>query len=202
MTRGRLIAEIVHVLALGIWLGALVMAGAVAAQVFPSMRQLDPVVPTLAGFSGEHWLVVAGRVGELTFFTADLIGLIALAIATITLIGAIAVLGLPMARISTMLRAVALGGAVMLMAYQLFVLAPTMNRHLHEQWDAAAAGDNELAEAHREAFAALHPTATRVLAGLALCAGFALGAGVWSIGVRDPGEGSPYPEPALGAGEL
>lgn len=202
MTRARLIAEMVHVLALAVWLGSLVMAGAVAAQVFPLLRQLDPIIPAWTSYTGEHWLIIAGRIGEFTFFTVDLIGLVALAIAIITLIGSIVMLGLPLARISTLLRAVGLGAVVMLASYQLFVLAPTMNKHLHQQWAAAEAGDNDLAEEHRRAFSALHPTATRVLVGSALGVAMAIAAAVWSIGVRDDRDASPYPEPALGAGEL
>lgn len=205
MTTGRKVLECLHITALAVWLGSLVMAGAVAAQVFPQMRDLGPRVPSFDRFEGDHWLIVAGHVGQFTFFTADAIQFACLGVALLTLIAGIGAFGIPLARWSTFLRALALGCAVLIIGYQVLLLGPEMNRHLREYWDAAQAGDNAAAEIRRQAFMDRHPASRSLLVASTLSALGALVAAVWSVasagerkrefdGSATP---SPYEPPAL-----
>ncbi len=181
MRTGQKVCESVHFAALAVWLGSLVMAGAVAAQVFPQLKALDARVPDHEGFTGEQWLIVAGRVGDMVFQTTDIIQFLAVLIATITLGVSIRVFGLSARRISTLLRSAALGAGLLLVAYQLLLLGPSMQQDLKAYWAAAQVGDNATAQIHREAFDARHPQATRALAGSALVVLLTLVSGVWSI---------------------
>ncbi len=180
------ISEAIHALALAIWLGSLVMAGAVAAQVFPLIRDLDPRVPGHEAFDGEHWLIVAGHVGQMTFNTTDLIQFVCAMMAMLTLIGSLGLFGLPMRRLSVLSRACALGAAIILVAYELLVLGPAMQQDLVQYWNAARAGDNALARSAREAFMARHPEASRVLGLTALAVTVALVAQVFSLLASSP----------------
>ncbi len=181
MPTGRRVCESLHFVALAVWLGSLVMAGAVAAQVFPLLRALDAKVPDHDGFTGEQWLIVAGRVGDMVFTTTDFIQLAAVLVAVATLIASIAVYKLSPRRISTLVRSTALAVALLLVAYQLIILGPAMQQELHAYWTAAQAGNNDTAQAHRQAFDALHPRASRTLGTSALAVLATIVAGVWSI---------------------
>src|SRR5689334_8572235 len=64
MTRGRRIVESVHIAVLGVWAGALVLAGAAAAIVFPVMKSLDPKLPGFSKYDGPHWMLAGGQVGQ------------------------------------------------------------------------------------------------------------------------------------------
>lgn len=203
MTLGRKLCECLHVLALGLWLGVLVMAGAVAAQVFPQMKAMDPHVPEFEAYTGDHWLIVAGAVGEFTFLTADFIQFGCVVLAILTLLASIIAFGLPLARISTMIRAGLLGIGVMLVAYEIFVLAPEMNLNLKQYWAAAKDGNMAEAQRFRDAFMANHPLSRNVLAGCTLAAFASIIASVWSIAEGGPASGSgasPYQTPALKRG--
>ncbi len=192
MRVGQKVCESVHFVALAVWLGSLVMAGAVAAQVFPLLRAMDARVPDHPGFTGEQWLIVGGRVGDMVFTTSDFIQFFAVLIAVFTLVVSIGVFKLSARRISTLVRAVALGGSLLVVAYQLLVLGPTMQHELRAYWSAAQGGDNESAQLHREAFDALHPRATWALAGSSLAVLITLVGGVWSIaGAREPNDVNP-----------
>ncbi len=175
------ISESVHALAMGVWLGSLVMAGAVAAQVFPLIRDLNPSMPGHEGFEGEHWLIVAGHVGQMTFNTTDLIQFVCALVAVLSLVASLGVFALPMRRISVLARACALGAALILVAYELFVLGPAMEQDLVQYWEAARAGDNALAQSAREAFMARHPEASRVLGLTALSVAVAIVGQVFSL---------------------
>ena len=175
------VSEAVHALALAVWLGSLVMAGAVAAQVFPLIRDLDPSMPGHEGFEGEHWLILAGHVGQMTFNTTDLIQFVCVLLAVLSLIASLGAFGLPMRRFSVLARACAMGAAGLLVAYELFVLGPAMQQDLTQYWEAARVGDNALAQAAREAFMARHPEASRVLGLTALAVSIAIVAQVFSL---------------------
>jgi len=163
MHRGRRICEALHLLALGVWLGSLILAGAVAAQLFPMLRSLDPSMPGHEGYTGDQWLIVAGHVGDMLFNTLDLIQFICVLLAGVTLGLSLWRFKLPMKRASTIVRTCALAGAFLLVAYELFVLSPQLESELHAYWAAAASADNTGAQKHRDAFTTLHPQATRVL---------------------------------------
>ncbi len=192
------VSESVHALALAVWLGSLVMAGAVAAQVFPLIRGLDPSMPGHEGFEGEHWLIVAGHVGQMTFNTTDLIQFVCVLLAVLSLIASLGAFGLPMRRYSVLARACALGAAGLLVAYELLVLGPAMQQDLAKYWEAARVGENTLAQAAREAFMARHPVASRTLGLTAMAVAVAIVAQVFSLLASNPKRGS---TPATDPGE-
>ncbi|MBX3363579.1 MAG: hypothetical protein KF866_02330 [Phycisphaeraceae bacterium] len=202
MPLGRKLCESLHLIALGLWLGVLVMAGAVAAQVFPVVKALDPLLPEFAAYTGEHWLIAAGHIGEFTFLTADFIQFGCIVLAVLTLVASIMAFGLPLARLTTLVRAGVVGIGLAIVAYQIFILAPEMNQNLRQYWTAARQGDLELATRFRDAFLARHPESRNVLAACTLCAASGIVAAVWSItapsGIAQ--QSSPYATPALKKG--
>lgn len=192
--------ETIHLTCLGTWLGAIVMTAAVAAQVFPRIKTLDPRIPSYSAYEGDHWLIVAGHVGEFSFLTCDIIQFAAVVMALLTLIACVLTGGLPLKRLSTLVRASALGACTLLVAYEVLVLAPEMNHHLREHWRAAKAGELDAAQAARATFNTLHPRASFVLAATAIGVVFAIGASVWSMGGRSGESDCPYPVPTLSRG--
>lgn len=54
MRRLLSIAQCVNVTSLGLWCGCLLMTGAGAAVTFPTVKRLDPSVPSMSGYSGDH----------------------------------------------------------------------------------------------------------------------------------------------------
>ncbi|MGQ0628914.1 MAG: hypothetical protein ACT4PL_12540 [Phycisphaerales bacterium] len=66
---------------------------------------------------------------------------------------------------------VLLSVAVSLVAYRVMVLQPRMNVNLRAYWNAAAAGEQAIADAAQAAFSADHPTASNVLLSLTLIVG-------------------------------
>jgi len=190
MPTPRLALEAIHVLALALWLGFLVASGAVAAVIFPLMRELDPTLSGFTGYTGEHWRIAAGQIAARIFFISDVVQFAAIFFTVTSLVLSCWVFGLPLRRVSTMVRACALGGAALLAGYQLMVLGPTMNATSRDYWEAARAGDLENATRHRERFASMHPEATTALAGTALFVTVTLIAGVCSLAAgTDTGRG-------------
>ena len=57
MPRCAAAAEGLHLAALGAWLGAIVVSGAAAAIIFPTMRSLDPRMPEFGSYQGPHWMI-------------------------------------------------------------------------------------------------------------------------------------------------
>ncbi len=168
-----------HVAALGVWLGVVLMSGAAAAIIFPTVKALAPSVPAYAGYAGEHWMLVAGRVAQRVFLAGDVAQFACACGAGLGLLFARPFGHVWWRRVATALRLTLLCGAVTALAYQLFVLAPRMNANLHGYWDAAAAGDTATAEALRAAFSAEHPTATRVLGVIAALVSACLALAAW-----------------------
>lgn len=180
MLTGRKIAECIHLAALGIWLGALLMGGGTAAYIFPAMKnELQPTLPAYSAFPEPHGVIAGGYVGEFVFLVLDITGFLALFVAIISLVAA-GVYRMSLRRISTMVRAGFLGMAMIAVAYQILAVAPQMREHLLAFREAARLGNVELAMQSREAFAAMHPLSTRVLGMTALCVLGAFITGVWS----------------------
>lgn len=174
------IADAVHVAALAVWFGALVMTGASAAVIFPDMRMLDPTLGAYPVYTGDHATLAGGHIASRLFLISDFIGFAMLFLAT----GGLAVWLVRAARVRRGLAGVRgliwllLAG---LMGYQIFFLSPSMSSSLLAYWEAARAGLNDSAEIHRREFADLHPTASRVMVGLALLTLLGSIAGLWSM---------------------
>lgn len=179
MLTGRKIAECIHLTALAVWLGAMLMGGGIAAFVFPTMASLDPHLETFAAYPEPHGVIVAGYVGEFVFLVLDATGLLAIFVAIVSLVTA-AVYRMSLRRMSTFVRASFLGLAMIALAYQLLAIAPEMKMHLDEFRAAAQAGELEVAARARAAFRELHPLSTNVLAVTVLAVLGAFVSGVWS----------------------
>lgn len=179
----RTLTDVVGVSALGIWVGVVGMTSATAGVAFPVVKRLDPHVPSFDAYTGEHWLLVAGRVMYNVFFVADVAQAACAVLAVLALLGRAAVGSATPAPVwPGRVRLVGLVGAIALLAADLAWLKPTMNTALLAYWEAARVGDNLTANAQREAFRSMHPTATAVLLGITAMVLVALVGWVWRIG--------------------
>ena len=179
MAMWRKLADTVHTAGLGVWLGVVLMSGAAAAVIFPTVKALNPSLPAFSAYTGDHWMIAAGRVADRTFAVSDAAQFVCALLA-----GAGLVLGQPIGDASwrtprSALRITFFSGAITALAYQLFVLAPRMNANLQGHWTAAAGGDNAAAQALREAFTADHPTASTTLGVIAALVAICLGLAAW-----------------------
>lgn len=163
MSKLRWTIEAVHALALGLWLGCVLMTGVAAALIFPGTKALDPQLPAYAAYDGEHWRIVAGTIANQIFLYSDLIQFACAAVAGTTVLLAALALGSNWKRISFGARPPLVFGALSVFAYGFFILRTEMNEHLTMYWLAAEAGENDAAETARLAFAELHPTASALL---------------------------------------
>ncbi len=170
----------VHLTALGLWCGSLLMTGAAAAVTFPMLKKLAPTLPGYSGYTGDHWMLAAGHVVDRVFAISDVVQFVCAMLATASMLIAAVFGGLAWRRPGggVMARAVILAAALMVLGYHLLVLTPRMGVNLKQYWALAAAGQTAEAETFRAAFSADHPMAQRVMASLALLsfAGLVLGA--------------------------
>lgn len=183
------IGETLHLTALALWSGALFGAGVAAAVAFPTMRSLEPTLGVYPAYTGDHWMLGAGRVAARVFLIADGVQLVAALAAVVGF--ALAAFAGPRRRSWTQFfRAALLGAALLLAAWHLLIQGPRMDGDLRAYWNAAAGGDNEAALRHQEAFSAQHPGASRTMGATfaATLAGLTLGA--WSLAERRDGAGS------------
>lgn len=184
--------EALQVSVLGIWLGALVMTGTTAALAFPTLRGLKPTLADFAAVPGdEHWRIAAGSVMQRVFLACDVVQLIAAGVALVTM-GLILMSeprhGIKTGRVWLLARTIAVATAVMLVAYQVLVLAPRMNANLAEYYVRAREGEMEVAARARAAFDAEHPLASRLMTGTAGAVLAALVCGAW-VSTRGVGGG-------------
>ncbi len=162
MNRARAICETVHLTALGIWLGAIALAGAAAAVAFPTMRELEPTLAPYAAFPGDHWPIAAGEMLFKVFQISDLVALVCVVLIAGSLIGAIVAGRLNINRLSVKLRIALSAAMVIIVAWNMFVLMPRMVYNVGEFWTAAKAGDTERAGEYRVLFNNDHPTSRHV----------------------------------------
>ncbi|MFN7020224.1 MAG: hypothetical protein ACK4WH_02710 [Phycisphaerales bacterium] len=199
--------ETIHHLALALWLGVIVAAGAFAAIVFPTMKSLEPALPGFAGYSGPHWRIAGGKLGQQIFLLTDIVQFACVVVTVATLLCLFVTLGASpqRRRPAAWFRTLGLSLAFASAAGQILIVGPQMNGALKNFWAAAGAGNAELAAIHQGAFDQLHPIASWLLAGSAVGLLAALTAGIWSLArpwAAGPSSGEPseaprYPEPAL-----
>jgi hypothetical protein len=181
MSRSRRITESVHIAALGVWLGALLLAGTAAAMTFPVLKDLNPSLPRFARYDGPHWLLAGGHVVQRVFLALDLAQFVCVVVAGATLTLALVRQGLSLRRGTTFVRIALLLALVAILSYRLGFLEPRMQGTLREYWAAAEAGNNAAAAGLKEAFDQGHPverTLLTVTAGLVLAS---IIAAVWSV---------------------
>ncbi len=175
-------------LMLALWLGSLVFTGAIAAMLFPMMRDIDLSLPQYAAYGGSHSILLAGRIMAAIFFMQDVVELAAVAVLAVLLILQFSTFRMPLRRPANVVRVLAAAVLMLLVSYDTFVLAPRMNDNLGEFWRAALdvfskepapetalAGDDRIivtphlgastaeAQRARDAFDADHPAASRLM---------------------------------------
>jgi hypothetical protein len=178
---GRIL-HAVHVSALGVWLGVLIMTAATAAIIFPAMRELAPTLPNYQGYAGPHWRLAAGQVQARVFSAAELVELICFGIAVVTLAAG---WGRQRRGAATAARVATMVVLLASLTYRSFIMNPAMTVPLLEYWKAAQAGDNDRAAASLDAFQEFHGLATGLLALDAVAVLTALLAAAWA----GPGKG-------------
>lgn len=161
MTLSRVL-DTAYAAALSAWAGVIAMVGVVAAGAFPIVKELDPTVPSLAAYKGEHWRIVAGRVLNYAFNAADTLGAFAFGVAFLALVLAMLLGRAPAGKLRHARHGVFIAIAAV-SAYTIFLFRPEMQEHLLAHWAAAESGNTAQAEEHRAAFAAMHGGASALL---------------------------------------
>jgi hypothetical protein len=179
MSRAARFAHTIHLTALGLWLGTLVMAGITAAIVFPTARALDLRLPGYEDYTGDHWRLGAGRIQAQVFTAADFIQLFSCLAAIGTLAYALRSRSAP-GKVTSLVRSGALILLLLLLIGQLFFMHPPMDSALIAYWHAAAAGDNAAAAEHLSKFERFHGPATALMAANTALVLIALVVGAWA----------------------
>ncbi|MFI4892893.1 MAG: hypothetical protein ACIAQ0_05575 [Phycisphaerales bacterium JB058] len=195
----RRLLETVHLTFVGLWMGSLAMAGAAAAIIFPTVRDLDPSLPAYAAFTGPHWKLAAGHVASRIFLVADAVALGCLIVSGLTL-GLVAASKEPWRQAwTTGVRLVAFFGALSLLTYSFVFLGPRMNTNMVNYWEAAEAGNNEAALEYQAAFDKDHPTASTVMVSSFACVTLLMISGAFAATARTatPAQPSGASKPTL-----
>ena len=194
----------VHLTALGVWAGAVAISGVTAAVAFPKLKAMQVLIrePRVApGFEDDHFRFAAGSVAQTVFLIADVLSFACAFAAAATLLAMVVWLKLPTRRVSTYVRALAVGIALAALAASLFVVTPQINAAAAQHLRAAIAGDAAASVVHRGAVADLHPLASALLMLQLVGALVAVFAGAWSLAELPMQErairGEAYPDPDL-----
>lgn len=188
------IAQIAHLLALSVWLGAVAMSGVVAAIVFPLMRELEPTLGAYPNYEGDHALLAAGRVASKVFFTVDVIQFVCATIALATIV-VLVVCGYSLNTLARVLRVIVLCMTLALLSYHLLLFMPGLMQMLQGYWDNAAMGNTQVADRFKDEFLAQHSKASNILGALALMVMVNIVIAGITLTGRAKGE-SPDPSPA------
>ncbi|CAN5743394.1 hypothetical protein BH11PLA1_BH11PLA1_06950 [soil metagenome] len=168
-TSARNAAHVLHLLALGVWLGVLIATGAFAAVTFPLVRDLAPVLPSHAAYTGEHWRLVAGRVANRAFGVSDSIQMVCIVVSLAAgIIAYVRPAGLVCAVPRRGWSLVILGVATLIFLGWIVFLRVPMAVYLDKYWMFAERGNMESAAVFQGYFAQLHPYATNLLVALTL----------------------------------
>ncbi|KAA0213054.1 MAG: hypothetical protein DYG94_12160 [Leptolyngbya sp. PLA3] len=184
------LAETVHIVALALWLSALITGALVAVTIFTTMRELAPTFGFFHAYTGAHADLGAGFIQARVFALADITQFAACSLAMLSFIAAVAI-GRAVARASTMVRATLLACALTMFSYQYFILAPRMDTNARAYWKAARAGDSEQARLLHAKFMEDHPASTRTHGFILLFVSGTLVASTWTLS-----GGRPCPEEA------
>ncbi|MCW5769346.1 MAG: hypothetical protein KIT19_11750 [Phycisphaeraceae bacterium] len=181
---GRVFLECVHVIAMGLWVGSLGMAGAAAAIIFPTMKSLEPTLGAYPLYTEPHWRLAAGHIAAQLFFVSDIVQLICAPLAGIALVLLVLQRRVPWPSRLIAGRLVVLTLLMAMLSYRFFLLAPRMDRELSLYRAAASAGEMPVAETHLVGFNSDHPTASRVMTATFMLAFAGLALGAWSAASR------------------
>jgi hypothetical protein len=170
----RTISDRLHIGALGIWLGALILMGAGAPMVFSALRSAAPHLPEFSAFDGPHYLIAGGQIVRRLFGVCDGLQVACAIVAEVTfLVG-----GREGRRAWRIARGVFLAGLVGILAYRLLILEPSLEPSLRDYWAAARAGDAGAVLKHKAAYDAGHRLENVLFAATGLLVLAALAAGV------------------------
>jgi hypothetical protein len=161
------IAQIIHLLALSIWLGSVAMSGVVAAIVFPLMRTLDPTLASYSAYEGDHSLLAAGRIASKVFFTVDAIQFVCGSLALATLL-IMVISGYSLNTMARVLRMIVLCTTLALLSYHLFFFMNGLQETLQGYWHFAEIGETAQADSFKDRFLESHSAASRILGALAV----------------------------------
>lgn len=164
----RPICDAVYWLALCLWTAALISAGAAAAFVFATLPRLGVSLDRFTRFNVEgepeaHGRIAAGMVLEKVFTASDFAQVVFGPIVALMLAIQVVVFGESWRRPANVIRALAIGLAIVTAFLHIFFQAPAMNRELRAYWAAAETGDVDGALRHRARFDASHPRAELAL---------------------------------------
>ena len=153
----------VRIGALGVWTGALLMTGAAAAVAFPTMRDLDPLLPAYGAYPQDHWSIAAGHIMRRVFGISDWTQLFCAGAVALTLGIEIALAGWKKLGMAWRVRGAVMLAAIACAAYSALVLAVRMNGQLDVYWEAARTGDIETAQSVKAAFDQGHVLARQLM---------------------------------------
>lgn len=201
MMTWKVFLESVHAVALALWLGFTVAAGAFAAMVFGVTKGLDPRLPEFEAYTGEHYLIVGGKMAQTVFFATDVVQFACSMLAIVTLIALFKVREDEARRPAMVMRASALVVSVASVAALLVIVNPKLTTATRLYWEAAKTGKMAEVELHRAIAADTHPYASALMLTSALMVLITLVAGVWSLAAANSStpvaRASKHPEPAL-----
>jgi hypothetical protein len=205
MRSWRAFLETVNLVALALWLGAIVFSGVVAARVFVVMRELDPRLNAYADYTGEHWKLAGGKVANGVFAITDIAQFLCALIAGLCFAALVATRIVSPRRLSTWLRGLGLSVGMACVMGLLLVVSPRLHAALAGYWAAAREGKNDEALRLQALAGQIHPTATMLMGVGAFAVLVALVAAAWTLAcdssrqaVSGPAPSpSPYPEPDL-----
>ncbi len=146
---------------LGAWALVIVMSGAMAAVIFPTMKQLDPVLPEFVSTPGDHWSLAAGLVMRKVFFISDIAQLVLAMISVVSL-----TIVLKASELSTLGRRVLSGSlaiSCIAMLASAFWLSPALRRDMDAALIAGRAGNAAAMKTARTQFGEKHKTATTLM---------------------------------------
>lgn len=179
---GGAVFETLHAVALAVWLAVVVGAGLAAAVVFPTMKELDPMLPGFAASPGDHWLIAGGHVGRTVFAISDRVQPVCVVVAVVALAGLTRLRHTGRGWLAA--RWALVGGAGVMAVASGVWLSPRMDQNLVSYWDAARTGRPAEAAVFRSAFDSDHPKASAMLSATAGCVLLAIGAAAAGRGRR------------------
>ncbi len=162
---------------LGAWLGVVMMSAAAAGVIFPTIKRLKPALPDYAAYTGEHYLIAAGRPANHMFLAAS--------------IGEVVFWATAAACCWVARHALRRGAATLVLGLGLLLGARLVDiaifrADLTRHWDAARAGQNAEALDAKARLDARHGRMTAMMAGQAAL----LAVGVVWVSLPRRGEGA------------
>lgn len=156
-------ARAIRLGALGVWAGALLMTGATAAVAFPTMRELDPLLPGFGAYPEDHWSIAAGHIMQRVFGISDWTQVTCALVVVLTLGAEFCVVGWSRLGMAWRVRSAVMLAAVGCTLFSALALAPRMNGQLDVYWEAARIGEIATAQSVKAAFDQGHVFARQLM---------------------------------------